>query len=161
MTDMDSGQKKEDRLQRKAPKTFQRTIENTVHNQKVTKNSITVGLKLMDISFLDLLGFLKSMVLVLVDVPPLTHTFPLLLLLLLPLHFLGCLARFPLSPFPVIFFSILMPHLDSAKKREDKQKTPKKHPGNTEYNQKVTKSMGNTIAILPSWNWWTYHFLIC
>ena len=66
----------------KSTKNIQRTIENTVHNQKVTKNSITVGLKLMDISFLDLLGFLKSMVLALVDVPPLTHTFPLLLLLL-------------------------------------------------------------------------------
>ena len=85
----------------KTSKNTEKHPENTEYNQKVTKNSITVGLKLMDISFLDLFGFLESMVLALVDVPPITHTFCNeiqwihyqgwhRLLVLVPVQFWGC-----------------------------------------------------------------------
>ena len=145
---------------KKSPqKTSRKQSENTEHNQKATKNSITVELKLIDISFLDLFGVLESVVLALVDVPPLLTRLQWnskdLLSWVAPSSFCYCylcmfgvaLQGFHSRHSGKQVFSILVPDLDSAKKREDKQNT-EKHPENTEYNQKITKNMGNTIAIL-------------
>lgn len=100
------------------------------------------------------------MVLALVDVPPLLTRFAMkfkgsTIMGGTPPPFatatfacLGLLCKVSTLAIPVNkFFSILVPDLDSAKKREDKQNT-EKHPENTEYTQKITKNMGNTIAIL-------------
>ena len=76
MPDLDSAKKKEHNRQR---------TENKIQKQKTTRKhwaqsdsnkeygkykSNTVELKLIDVSFLDLFGVLKSMILALLDVPP-------------------------------------------------------------------------------------------
>ena len=66
--------KRETTVKKNHPKKHPENNRKT-HNQKVTKNSSTVELKLIDVSFLDLFGVLESMVLALVDVPPFSHTF--------------------------------------------------------------------------------------